>query len=502
MMNAGFAGFMPVVDTYGPATASKGSSAPASGDTGFSDTLSSVARKDSASSQQDEAQPQATAPAPHSSSQENTSAAPAEANGQADGAVAGQGNDAIKTEGEQPPEAAGKDAEKVSSKATDEKPKDNHGKIVAEVANQSDAGKTDKEQVTGKTDAKAETVEETKGDKDADLPGADDAPKSADSDVKSLLALLSSSASSTAIAAAAQEQHAGKTVAGANAGKQKGDDTKSAVEDVVADLKSDAKALGMRQSDKAGSTETDHVVPGLSDSGTKQQTSTSDGPGLAGLSTAKGARSGSEKSATGGADPAMSVEVLDSRRFLGFTQNTNSSNVLKTVAGDQSWASAMQTASADIKTESGAAASKVVNTLKIQMHPIDLGSVTATLKLVGEQLVVDLKVENSHAYRQLKDDQQNMVNALRSQGYAVDQISVSMAPTPDKSGTSTGQNTAQGQGFAQQQQAGQGSAGGSGQGGGNSRNSTGEDPRYAAQESVTTPSSSSQQGRGSGQVYL
>jgi chemotaxis protein MotD len=501
MMNAGFAGFMPVVDTYGPAAASKGSSAPASGDTGFSDTLSSVARKDSAQSQQDEAQPQATAPAPHSSSQEETSAAPGEANGQADDAVAGQGNDAIKTEGEQPPEAAGKDAEKVSSKDADEKPKDNHGKIVAEVANQSDAGKTDKEQVTGKTDAKAEPVEETKGDKDADLAGADDAPKSSDSDVTSLLALLSSSASSTAIAAAAQEQPVGKTVASANAGKQKGDDTRSAVEDVVADLKSDAGALGMRQSDKAGSTETDHVVPGLSDSAAKQQASTSDGPGLAGLSTAKGARSGSEKSATGSADPTMSVEVLDSRRFLGFTQNTNSSNVLKTVTGDQSWASAMQTASADMQTESGAAASKVVNTLKIQMHPIDLGSVTATLKLVGEQLVVDLKVENSHAYRQLKDDQQNMVNALRSQGYAVDQISVSMAPTPDKSGTSTGQNTAQGQGFAQQQ-AGQGSAGGSGQGGGNSRNSTGEDQRYAAQESVTTPSSSSQQGRGSGQVYL
>ncbi|MGR6466774.1 flagellar hook-length control protein FliK [Rhizobium sp. PAMB 3182] len=499
MMNAGFAGYMPIVDTYGSSGAGKGTSASASRDTGFSDTLSSVA-KDTAPTQQDESQPPSPAPTTAAADGQGK-VSPVKSGAEAkDETNAAPADDAAEAD---PGEAAGEEVDKVSSKASDEKAKENHGRIVADVANQADVKEAGKDAEAGKADAKADPAEEAKADADDGTGVADDAPKSADSEVKSLLALLSSSASSTAIAAAAQDQTGSKVTNTANAGKQKDADAKSSVEDVAADLKADAKALGARQSDKAGQSETDHVVPGLSDTGGRQSASASDEAGLAGLSVSKTSRAAADKTLTGNTDQTLNVEVLDSRRFLGFTQNTNSSNVLKAVTGDQSWTSAMQnSASTDMTTESGIAASKVVNTLKIQMNPIDLGSVTATLKLVGEQLVVDLKVENSHAYRQLKDDQQNMVNALRSQGYAVDQISVSMAPTPDKPSTSTGQDTAQGQGFAQQQ-AGQGSAGGSGQGNGSSsRNSTGEDQRYASPESVSTSSSASQQGARSGQVYL
>lgn len=39
----------------------------------------------------------------------------------------------------------------------------------------------------------------------------------------------------------------------------------------------------------------------------------------------------------------------------------------------------------------------MVNTLKIQMNPIDLGLVTATMRLAGDALNVDLKVETGAA---------------------------------------------------------------------------------------------------------
>jgi len=105
-----------------------------------------------------------------------------------------------------------------------------------------------------------------------------------------------------------------------------------------------------------------------------------------------------------------------------------------------------------------------VNTLKIQMHPIDLGLVTATLRLSGEELTVDLRVETGAAYRQLKEDQSRIVDALKSQGFNVDQVTVVMAPERSEMGNNASANQSGGQGaaFAQQQSrdGGQGAAAG------------------------------------------
>ena len=58
------------------------------------------------------------------------------------------------------------------------------------------------------------------------------------------------------------------------------------------------------------------------------------------------------------------------------------------------------------------------------MHPIDLGMVTATLRLKDDELHVEIKVETGDAFRQLSDDQSAMVKALRAQGFAVDQVNI------------------------------------------------------------------------------
>src|SRR3546814_13168401 len=59
----------------------------------------------------------------------------------------------------------------------------------------------------------------------------------------------------------------------------------------------------------------------------------------------------------------------------------------------------------------------------LQMNPHALGSVTATLRLVGEALHVHLTVETRAAFRQLSDDSSGMLDALRAQGFSVDQVS-------------------------------------------------------------------------------
>ncbi|MBB4567309.1 flagellar hook-length control protein FliK [Rhizobium leucaenae] len=149
------------------------------------------------------------------------------------------------------------------------------------------------------------------------------------------------------------------------------------------------------------------------------------------------------KASSGG--NAETVTVLDSRRYLGLAANSNAALVTNALAGDGEWSGAMQPASALSNAASWTSTGKVVNTLKIQLHPNDLGQVTATMRLSGDQLSVDLKVQTSEAYRQLHADQSHMVDALRAQGYQVDNITVTLASNADQQSDSGRQSGFQGQ---------------------------------------------------------
>jgi chemotaxis protein MotD len=64
------------------------------------------------------------------------------------------------------------------------------------------------------------------------------------------------------------------------------------------------------------------------------------------------------------------------------------------------------------------------SSLKIQLHPAELGMVTATLRFAGEQLSIELQVENHEAYRRLSSDSDTIVGSLRDLGYDVDHVTV------------------------------------------------------------------------------
>ena len=142
------------------------------------------------------------------------------------------------------------------------------------------------------------------------------------------------------------------------------------------------------------------------------------------------------------------VSVLESRRYIGLMQNSNSAALTAALSGDSEWARAMEPSSALSNAAEWTSTGKVVNTLKIQMNPLDLGMVTATMRLSGDALNVDLKVETGAAYRQMKEDHGKILEALRSQGYAVDNVTISMAPVE----RSDAGNQAGSQGQASQQQ--------------------------------------------------
>lgn len=211
---------------------------------------------------------------------------------------------------------------------------------------------------------------------------------------------------------------------------------------------------------------------------------------------------GRERASFRDADPMMpkgeTVTVVDARRYIGLAEAGNAAAVTGAIAQDPEWAASLS-ATGGLTHSEAAATGKVVNTLKIQMHPIELGLVTATLRLHGDELVVSLQVQTGEAYRQLTDDQDAIVRALRGQGFAVDQVSVQLAPA-DRSANAQDDRGQQGQ----QQFAGQ-PQGGDGRGA-RDNGGTGafarEGRSYEGNTSETAPGPAGGQSVRSGGVYL
>ena len=130
------------------------------------------------------------------------------------------------------------------------------------------------------------------------------------------------------------------------------------------------------------------------------------------------------------------VTVVESRQYLGVApQQANAEAIAKAVSGNEAW-------SAVLRNETPIQSSAPLQTLKIRLNPAELGMVDATLRLSGDKLVVELNVQTTEAYRQLSDNRQSVLNALRGQGYGVETLSVQLSPS-DRSGqqgASTGQH--------------------------------------------------------------
>ena len=101
--------------------------------------------------------------------------------------------------------------------------------------------------------------------------------------------------------------------------------------------------------------------------------------------------------------------------------SSNAAAVVATIAGEQGWRFA------GAASAGSALASKIaqpMRSLKIELHPAELGAVTANLKASGGQLSVELKVENHEAYARLSADSDAIVKSLRSLGYDIDRVTI------------------------------------------------------------------------------
>lgn len=119
------------------------------------------------------------------------------------------------------------------------------------------------------------------------------------------------------------------------------------------------------------------------------------------------------------------VDVVSERSFPAPPQAPMSQaalNVINAVAADVGPQQAFSTASAT--TQMAGSVAVPTHVLKIELHPAELGMVTAHLRLSGEQLSIELKPETHDAYRRLSSDSEAIVKSLRGLGFEVDKVTI------------------------------------------------------------------------------
>lgn len=149
----------------------------------------------------------------------------------------------------------------------------------------------------------------------------------------------------------------------------------------------------------------------------------------------------------------------------GPSQNQRTiADLVATIASDGDWTSAIERATA---SRSDAVSTPVgpVRDLRIQLNPAEMGTVEARLRIVGEQLSVEIRVESGEAFRRLSSERDAIISALRGLGFAVDDVSIQQQqPTSGQTqnGAGSRQNDTSGgpsQGTGRDQQGDGGAAG-------------------------------------------
>lgn len=125
------------------------------------------------------------------------------------------------------------------------------------------------------------------------------------------------------------------------------------------------------------------------------------------------------------APSAGRVDIVAEQSFPAPAQspmNQTTSALIDVLASDNGLRQAVSTPSTTAQTAGSVAVPTHI--LKIELHPAELGMVTASLRLAGEQLSIELKPETHEAYRRLATDSDAIVKSLRGLGFDVDKVTI------------------------------------------------------------------------------
>ena len=102
---------------------------------------------------------------------------------------------------------------------------------------------------------------------------------------------------------------------------------------------------------------------------------------------------------------------------------TPAAAIIAAVRAEASWATYFR------DTQPGAPTQ--IKSLKIQLNPVELGAVTAHLRIKDDAVTVELSAETADAQRQLTSDADKIIKSLRALGLDVDRVTVQLAARSD-----------------------------------------------------------------------
>jgi flagellar hook-length control protein FliK len=164
------------------------------------------------------------------------------------------------------------------------------------------------------------------------------------------------------------------------------------------------------------------------------------------------------------ASPATPVDKTSSRQaeaqILPARLGTTAASVVETIAAHPAAKVQKLESQAVVDQQAGTA---TTHSLKIQLRPVELGEIAATLRMTGDRLSVEIATEKQEAYDRLNIDSDSIAKALRTLGLQVDQITVLPPQVATASAKADGgmSNTASGSNGQQFGQSGASAGGGS-----------------------------------------
>lgn len=100
---------------------------------------------------------------------------------------------------------------------------------------------------------------------------------------------------------------------------------------------------------------------------------------------------------------------------------STASSLVAMLSGDAGWREAAATSFQPLAARPALSSA---HSLKLQLHPAELGMVTASLRLSGEHLTVELRVENQDAFQRLNADSEIIVKSMRALGLDIEKVTV------------------------------------------------------------------------------
>jgi chemotaxis protein MotD len=138
---------------------------------------------------------------------------------------------------------------------------------------------------------------------------------------------------------------------------------------------------------------------------------------------------------------------------------------------------------------------KPMTTLKLQLHPAELGNVTVKISGTGDEIAIEVQVENTEARQRLASDSDAIVKSLRGLGYDIERVSVQqIAPASNAGQQQTATGGGRGDGFAAFEQRG-------GERGQNQQGNANPGGRENGQERVASQAQADR-GSAAGTVYI